>query len=685
MKAGRSRAVAFIAAALFLFSFFLSQREDIQTIESKFHDELFHYTSCPAVEKIVIVDMGETFPVSRAELITTLNFLRDKKLAAIGIDVLLFSEPGSDAEVAEALKGFNNVVIPYIEEVHQKVDGNQTLQIRRNLSGIYRGFVEGEIDGDGVVRSVRLVKKGTLLSFGLIISSLYETGSAHIRQKKNRVVVNQGLQIPLDNRGFLKIFYYSNNNFPVFSCKDLKQQPWKQLEGSIVLIGSTTQPGDLFRTPLSHHYPGVLIHAQVINTILGKHFLSSLPPFYNAALIFLLALLSSSSIVVMRRLYLGVFIVLTLLGGYILISISAFLLLSTVMPVIVPAVTILLSTTASLLYRIREAETMLAGGSAPVSIEKGRTPMPVSPDSEKALSGQPFRELSSGSVLGKFTILEKIGSGGMGDVYLVEHRALMVKRALKIIRPELLINHGMKERFRVEAVATAHLEDPSIIVVHDYEEIDSIPCIEMEYFESYSLRAELKRNAPFDAQRVLEVAGKIRDGLKCAHQALPGPLIHRDLKPENILISVHDRKKLKIIDFGLVKVLEEGQNDESKTTNPLGTPYYMAPEQILSEPVGPFTDIYSMGVILFEMITGRKPFEEESYLQILNAHLKTPVPSASALNPAFAPAVDEVIKKSMEKESARRYQHVDEVVIDLEKALTKGGEPYGNKPFEKTL
>jgi len=167
---------------------------------------------------------------------------------------------------------------------------------------------------------------------------------------------------------------------------------------------------------------------------------------------------------------------------------------------------------------------------------------------------------------------------------------------------------------------------------------------------------------------------KITAGLKRAHSAKPSPMIHSDLKPENILISKEDKSRVKIIDFGLVKVLQEGRSQEQSSSGTMGTPYYMAPEQFEYEEVGVGTDIYSLGVILFEMITSRRPFEKGNVFEIMDAHLNTPVPSAFALNSSFPSEIDDVIKKTMEKKIENRFTNVDEFFNRLAEVLSQTEE-----------
>jgi serine/threonine-protein kinase len=310
-------------------------------------------------------------------------------------------------------------------------------------------------------------------------------------------------------------------------------------------------------------------------------------------------------------------------------------------------------------------------------------------DADDSKEQAPSRSISlsdfkNGEVIGKYKILDKIGSGGMGEVFLVQHLNLNVRRAIKVIKPEILTKTGMRERFRHEAEAVARLNNPHIITVHDYEEINGIPCIEMEYFESRSLRSEMKRGVPLKAQRVLQIVDNITCGLEAAHKASPVPMIHRDLKPENVLISLNDMTLLKIIDFGLVKVMS-GDLELTSTSVPMGTPYYMAPEQINAGKTGPATDIYALGVILFEMVTGKKPFEKDSYIEILNQHLKSTVPSAHALNTSYPESIDAVISRAMEKDPLNRFSDAREFYRELSQVLHDMGEPPSDDPLAKTL
>ncbi|HEY0658465.1 MAG TPA: serine/threonine-protein kinase, partial [Pyrinomonadaceae bacterium] len=238
------------------------------------------------------------------------------------------------------------------------------------------------------------------------------------------------------------------------------------------------------------------------------------------------------------------------------------------------------------------------------------------------------KELLSNTNLSHYRIAKKIGAGGMGEVYLAEDTRLDRKVAIKLLPADFAADENRVRRFEQEARATSALNHPNILTVYDIGETDGAAFIVMEFLEGDELRGHLNDGA-ISQRKAIEYACQIVAGLSAAHER---GIVHRDLKPENIFITKDDR--VKILDFGLAKLkpaaLDGGGGSEDETRKPLtnpgvvmGTIGYMSPEQVRGLAADHRSDIFSFGVILYEMLSGKKPFAGDSMVETLNAILKT--------------------------------------------------------------
>src|SRR5512136_2994196 len=225
----------------------------------------------------------------------------------------------------------------------------------------------------------------------------------------------------------------------------------------------------------------------------------------------------------------------------------------------------------------------------------------ITPDDDKTRS---FVFLTGGTMVSHYRIIEKIGAGGMGDVYLAEDTELNRQVALKFLPLHLCQDAECRARFKREAQAAAKLDHPNIVSVFEVGEFQGRPFFSMQHVEGHSLKEVIAgKTMPLD--RVIEIGIQICDGLQAAHEQ---GITHRDIKPSNILIDSHGRAR--IVDFGLASVL--GSEQLTKTGSTLGTIGYMSPEQVKGERVDHRTDLFSLGVVLYELITGHAPFKAET-------------------------------------------------------------------------
>ena len=271
--------------------------------------------------------------------------------------------------------------------------------------------------------------------------------------------------------------------------------------------------------------------------------------------------------------------------------------------------------------------------------------------------------IAVGQTIGNYTITAKLGEGGMGVVYLAEHPVIGRKVAMKAIHPELSRNPEVVSRFITEAKSVNQIGNEHIVDIHDFGNTpDGEFYFIMEYLQGDALSDALKRQAPMDPTRALSVAAQVADALAASHQH---GIIHRDLKPENIFLITkgHTHDFVKVLDFGLAKLTqgEEKATHKTRTGSVMGTPYYMAPEQCEGRAnIDHRADIYSLGVILFEMLTGQVPFGREGYGEIIVKHITSPVPSALGINPVLLPAHEAILMRALAKPREDRFQTMDE-------------------------
>jgi serine/threonine protein kinase/ligand-binding sensor domain-containing protein len=268
-----------------------------------------------------------------------------------------------------------------------------------------------------------------------------------------------------------------------------------------------------------------------------------------------------------------------------------------------------------------------------------------------------------GQALGPYRILEQIGRGGMATVYKAYHPAMDRHVAVKVLPAHFMQDPNFVVRFEREARTIARLEHPHILPVHDYGEApEGTTYLVMRYIEAGTLSSRLKQG-PLPLTEVLNLFSQIGDALAYAHEQ---GVIHRDLKPSNVLVD--PRGQAFLTDFGLAKMVEGDSNLTGSLI--VGTPAYMAPEQGKGQPADKRSDIYSMGIILYEMVTGQTPFEAETPMAVIIKHMTEALPLPSQVNPQLPPAVERVILKALAKEPDDRYQNVTDMIKALQEAVT---------------
>ncbi len=261
------------------------------------------------------------------------------------------------------------------------------------------------------------------------------------------------------------------------------------------------------------------------------------------------------------------------------------------------------------------------------------------------------------TMVGHYRIVEKIGAGGMGEVYLAEDTELDRKVALKFLPIQLCPDEECRARFKREAQAAAKLDHPNIVTVHEVGEYQGRPYFSMAHVEGQSLR-EFSSGKDLSIEQILELGVQICEGLQAAHDK---GIIHRDIKPSNILIDSSGRAR--IVDFGLASVV--GTDQLTKTGSTLGTIGYMSPEQVCSEDIDHRSDLFSLGVVLYELITKKNPFKRDSEAATLKAVCDDLPEPLARFKMGLPDGLQVVIDKALEKDVRTRYQHADGMLSDL--------------------
>jgi eukaryotic-like serine/threonine-protein kinase len=269
-------------------------------------------------------------------------------------------------------------------------------------------------------------------------------------------------------------------------------------------------------------------------------------------------------------------------------------------------------------------------------------------------------EIREGSVVdGRYRVLQRIGSGGMADVWLVDDTHLQRRVALKVLHARFAQDREFVERFRREAEAAAGLQHPNVVAVFDRGEVDGTYYIAMQHLEGRTLKQLI--DAGLTPEQAVGLIRQVLEGARFAHRH---GIVHRDLKPQNVIVDAEG--KATVTDFGIARA---GVSEITQAGSVMGTPHYLSPEQAQGLDVTAVSDLYSVGVMLYEALTGRVPFEGDSAVSVAMKQVSQAPQRPSSINPQVSPALDAVVMRALEKEPGQRFQSADAFIAALDAAL----------------
>lgn len=285
----------------------------------------------------------------------------------------------------------------------------------------------------------------------------------------------------------------------------------------------------------------------------------------------------------------------------------------------------------------------------------------------------------------RYEIIKLIGEGGMANVYLAYDTILERNVAVKVLRGDLADDEKFVRRFQREAISASSLIHPNIVEMYDVGEDNGNYYIVMEYINGRTLKSLIKKRGALTLPEVIDIMLQLTSAIACAHDSY---IIHRDIKPQNVLILEDGR--VKITDFGIATALNS--NELTQTNSVMGSVHYLPPEQANGSGATIKSDIYSLGILMFELLTGKIPFKGDNAVEIAIKHMKEPIPSVRKINPDIPQSIENVILKACAKNTKNRYDNVKEMYDDIKNALTDEGlqqqrlvYKYPENDLEKTL
>lgn len=522
--------------------------------------------------------------------------------------------------------------------------------VKASLPGGHINLFPEEQWGESTVRwEAQILRYGDAYFPSLPVQAV--TQFLQLSRGQVQVKVGAGVQIgeifvPTDRRGWTLINYYGAGIFPQTSAATILQQGAPaELAGKIIFVGVTAAgTQDVVPTPVSARLPGVEKLATSTSNILQGTALIRNNKIENVEFLALvgIGLVAWVSALRLPRLYIGA----VLLGLILLAWVGAFGFF-TLGGLWVKSVTIVFTVIAT--GGVTALLRQKFGAAQPLPLASGTTPRAIITDAK----GEVVR-------LGRFDVIGEIGAGAMGKIYEGFDATINRRVAIKTIRTDLMLGNAarVRQRFLREAQAAGALNHPNIVTIYQADEAGPYSFIAMEFLEGETLEQIIQKRAPLPLAEICRMVTPICDALDYAYR---NGVVHRDVKPANIMLTTEG--VVKVMDFGIAHV------DYSTLTQDgavLGTPSYMSPEQIRGDKIDGQSDIFSLGVIVYEMATGQRPFLGESLATISNRILSKAPVRASELNPQLSPALDAALAQAMAKDKAQRFATAKEFAEALQ-------------------
>jgi tRNA A-37 threonylcarbamoyl transferase component Bud32 len=314
-----------------------------------------------------------------------------------------------------------------------------------------------------------------------------------------------------------------------------------------------------------------------------------------------------------------------------------------------------------LLQEAKEASEVAKLGDDGGIIVPGAAPATAGASAPTTAAVLDIEGLKPGDVIdGRYRYIEKIGKGAFGTVLLMEDQVVDEQLILKFLNPNVSSDEEMMKRFVHELRYSRKITHRNVIRIYDFLHLQGAYAISMEYFPSHTLSGEIPDSKPMDLKKALGFSKDMTTGMTIAHLA---GVIHRDLKPANILVN--EKGLLKIVDFGVAAAASSGDTQLTKTGYVIGSPKYMAPEQILGKKVDETADVYSIGVIMYEMVTGIPPYSRGDHMSVMYQHVQGKAKHCQEINPDLSDKYADVIVKAMSVDKTKRFQSMDELTDAL--------------------
>jgi CHASE2 domain-containing sensor protein len=628
------------------------------------------------------------------ELAEVVRYAHDQHAAAIGIDLFIPESkstlpdietrggPGDARPLGAAILDAGNVVLPQwrLEDRWERPLLQWRLKewLKPELTDL--GFINLTEDNDQFVRRQQLViRDGNAMvpHFALALWARAR-GAAITWDDEHSTLQVGGEPVPLDDEQELRINYVGPpGTFPPVPFHKIltaarKGQSWPEMNGAIVLIGITARSQQDYHSTPYGLMSGTEVHAHILATLNDRAYLSDqafvrTPPEWATLLVLLVyGALLGGVLMQLRPLWSGLLAV-ALSFAWVGLGVAAFTYgywrIELVALVLLGVLTCAL--TAAVRYWLLKRPTSQALTLAPTAggLTASYSPTGTSPQSAAA---EEDLDRWHPSVIAGYQVVEILGRGGMGVVYKAWQVGLKRTVALKMILAGSHASRSELTRFRIEAEAVARMQHPNIVQVYEIGEHEGRPFFSLEFVDGGSLARKLK-GEPLSVRQAVDLIVTLGRAVQHAHER---GVIHRDLKPANVLLTAAGVPK--IADFGLAKKLDEASG-LSHSGAVIGTPSYMAPEQAEGRvrEIGPATDVYALGAILYELLTGRPPFQGDTFVGTLDkVRFQAPVPPIE-LEPTVPPVLETICLKCLEKEPARRYPTAEALVQVLLEACPR--------------